>query len=101
MKEYLKSGRRLQKPEVCPDEIYVIMERCWIENPEFRPTFDQILTDLQDAIAKSEDIYAERKMTRFVEYVNCPPEFANPSYDFPKGVSAPPSNGDPSKVDDS
>lgn len=81
LKSYLKSGRRLQRPPVCPDEIYLTMTRCWFDNPEFRPTFDEILKDMKDAIDKSETIYAELKMNKFIDYVNCPPEFSNPIYD--------------------
>ncbi|VDM42147.1 unnamed protein product [Toxocara canis] len=41
---YLEQGNRNNKPNHCPEEIYELMQRCWLENPEMRPTFAQINT---------------------------------------------------------
>ncbi|PAV91911.1 hypothetical protein WR25_13979 [Diploscapter pachys] len=38
---YLKEGNRLPKPELCPDEMYELMEKCWSMNPEDRLSFDE------------------------------------------------------------
>lgn len=38
----LKSGVRLNRPEICTDELYSLMQRCWCENPDERPTFSEI-----------------------------------------------------------
>ncbi|XP_018571411.1 fibroblast growth factor receptor 3 [Anoplophora glabripennis] len=41
----LKSGARLSRPEICTDDLYTLMRRCWIENPKDRPTFADIVED--------------------------------------------------------
>ncbi|KAI6190293.1 hypothetical protein M3Y97_00101700 [Aphelenchoides bicaudatus] len=44
--DHLKQGNRPAKPILCPDEMYDLMESCWREAPEKRPTFQEILTKL-------------------------------------------------------
>lgn len=34
-----RSFVRLQKPECCPDEVYVLMTKCWQKDPDKRPPF--------------------------------------------------------------
>nr|BAA81717.3 protein tyrosine kinase [Ephydatia fluviatilis] len=45
MLQHLMSGLRLQKPLLCPDEIYTLMARCWSSNPEDRPTFNELFKE--------------------------------------------------------
>lgn len=42
--EHLEAGNRLSKPELCPPDMFNVMERCWRETPEERPTFQELLT---------------------------------------------------------
>ena len=42
VKQFLSSGKRLEKPDHCPDDIYGIMLECWKEIPEHRPSFEDI-----------------------------------------------------------
>lgn len=37
----------LEKPEKCPDQVYSIMISCWGYEPEDRPTFNQLCSDLR------------------------------------------------------
>jgi hypothetical protein len=39
-------GERLPKPESCPDELYATMMKCWQPNPDDRPSFGELLTEL-------------------------------------------------------
>uniref|UniRef100_A0A0N5AE99 receptor protein-tyrosine kinase n=1 Tax=Syphacia muris TaxID=451379 RepID=A0A0N5AE99_9BILA len=36
---HIKSGNRLQQPEMAPNEIYSLMEQCWDIDPNSRPMF--------------------------------------------------------------
>ncbi len=45
---YVKSGGRLHKPDVCSDEIYELMKKCWSEEATNRPTFLNIVKALKE-----------------------------------------------------
>ena len=47
---YLKSKKRMEQPESCPDEFYQLMLDCWEDNPEMRPTFSKIYQGIGDII---------------------------------------------------
>ncbi|XP_062504039.1 tyrosine-protein kinase receptor UFO-like [Corticium candelabrum] len=49
---YLKRGNRLHKPDECPFEIYEIMKRCWIMNAEERPTFTNLVRDIEEFLTE-------------------------------------------------
>lgn len=52
VKRQVLDGQRLAKPAVCPDDLYALMHRCWLAEPESRPTFVQLynhLLELQNA----------------------------------------------------
>ena len=42
----LKSGYRMEAPDKCPEFIVELMNACWQEEPEDRPTFENIFKDL-------------------------------------------------------
>jgi len=46
-KEAITSGERLPKPDDCPDGIYKLMLKTWNVNPEARPSFKELLLELQ------------------------------------------------------
>ena len=39
---YLEAGGRLEKPLLCPDEIYTLMTDCWTVGPKMRPNFKEL-----------------------------------------------------------
>ncbi|XP_065842889.1 tyrosine-protein kinase receptor torso-like isoform X5 [Oscarella lobularis] len=43
---HLRSGNRLECPENCSRELYEIMFECWRSEPEMRPTFEKLSTQL-------------------------------------------------------
>lgn len=51
--DYLKAGNRPEAPELCNDEIFKIMQICWQEKPEDRPTFDEILEKLTKVLERA------------------------------------------------
>lgn len=48
--DHLKSGRRLQKPDICSTEFYEMMLSCWHRDPNERPSF----ADLEQKIIEFE-----------------------------------------------
>jgi serine/threonine protein kinase len=46
----LENGHRLEKPPLCPDEIYNIMYKCWDANKRHRPTFTHLVRELKSVI---------------------------------------------------
>ncbi|XP_054913083.1 tyrosine-protein kinase receptor TYRO3 [Poeciliopsis prolifica] len=45
--EFLIKGERLKKPADCREDIYEIMHRCWSPVPKCRPSFLQLVTQLE------------------------------------------------------
>ncbi|XP_054469123.1 fibroblast growth factor receptor 1b isoform X2 [Anoplopoma fimbria] len=42
----LKEGHRMEKPSACTQELYLMMRDCWHAVPSRRPTFTQLVEDL-------------------------------------------------------
>ncbi|KAG7307542.1 hypothetical protein JYU34_007748 [Plutella xylostella] len=43
----MREGQRLQQPNACPPDVYMLMMQCWDLNPKERPTFAGILRYLE------------------------------------------------------
>ncbi len=43
----LKKGHVLDKPEICSNELYVVMRKCWIVNKVERIKFSQLVAELK------------------------------------------------------
>ncbi|GAB1602321.1 hepatocyte growth factor receptor-like [Argonauta hians] len=48
MPKFLKSGRRMEKPDYCPCKTYEIMLRCWQVDQNLRPDFATIVEELTE-----------------------------------------------------
>ncbi len=46
--ERVSTGYRLSKPSKCPPEHYELMEKCWMKNPQQRPTFKEIVDHFEN-----------------------------------------------------
>eukprot|EP00059_Ciona_intestinalis_P009261 XP_009860631.1 uncharacterized protein LOC780869 [Ciona intestinalis] len=42
--QYLSEGNRMERPECCPHKLYKTMEKCWLDDTERRPTFEELVT---------------------------------------------------------
>ncbi|KAM4616609.1 fibroblast growth factor receptor 1-A isoform 1-T1 [Polymixia lowei] len=47
----LKEGHRMDKPSTCTHEMYMMMRDCWHAVPSQRPTFKQLVEDLDRCLA--------------------------------------------------
>ena len=44
----VEDGYRIPKPPICPEYLYMIMIRCWYNDPEMRPKFEYLQFTLED-----------------------------------------------------
>jgi len=51
----VKEGHRLEKPEHCDREIFNMMFYCWDKDPAERPSFTQLVKDLEGLLTKETD----------------------------------------------
>jgi serine/threonine protein kinase len=55
LESFLNQGNRLSHPGPgCPEELYEIMQTCWVADPAKRPTFSQLYTTMQQVINELE-----------------------------------------------
>ncbi|XP_022794141.1 macrophage colony-stimulating factor 1 receptor-like isoform X1 [Stylophora pistillata] len=48
----LKSGYRMDKPAICSDALYELMLDCWRADPEERPSFEQLVTRMEQMMTR-------------------------------------------------
>lgn len=48
----LKTGYRMEKPDMCSDELFQLLLECWNEDPSARPTFDLAAKALEKMMVK-------------------------------------------------
>lgn len=48
---YLTSGRRLERPDYCPETVYNLWLRCWSYDQTERPTFVDIVAEIDEYIS--------------------------------------------------
>uniref|UniRef100_A0A6Q2XGG8 receptor protein-tyrosine kinase n=1 Tax=Esox lucius TaxID=8010 RepID=A0A6Q2XGG8_ESOLU len=47
----LKEGHRMDRPAACTEELYMMMRDCWHAVPSGRPTFQQLVEDLDSTLS--------------------------------------------------
>uniref|UniRef100_A0A914WN79 Protein kinase domain-containing protein n=1 Tax=Plectus sambesii TaxID=2011161 RepID=A0A914WN79_9BILA len=57
MIDYLRSGKRLDKPEHCADNVYLIMQECWKDKPNERPSFSDLKMKLGTLLSSATEEY--------------------------------------------
>lgn len=56
---YLKSRKRMDQPDSCPDEFYSIMLACWEEDPYSRPLFSELYERIGNIIEEFADVVSK------------------------------------------
>jgi len=51
--KHVSKGNRLEKPALCPEELYQTMRKCWSEEPSLRPTFTEINQSVLNCLMKT------------------------------------------------
>ncbi|XP_072445319.1 tyrosine kinase receptor Cad96Ca isoform X2 [Chiloscyllium punctatum] len=67
------SGYKMKKPSQCRDEIYEMMDFCWMERHEERPTFSDIMKYLEDLVENDADYIQVDDCIEEPELVNSTP----------------------------
>lgn len=54
--EMLGQGYRMERPSGCSEDVYSIMRNCWSSNPMLRPSFSELVTDLDRLLAMAKEV---------------------------------------------
>jgi fibroblast growth factor receptor 1 len=57
LSDHLERGVRPERPDLCGEEMYDVMKKCWQMDPEERPTFQELLTLLTVLLERSTEGY--------------------------------------------
>ncbi|KAK3745525.1 hypothetical protein QZH41_009926 [Actinostola sp. cb2023] len=71
----LRSGYRMEKPEMCSEEVYKIMGKCWEAVPSDRPTFTEIVKQFEELLLE------DNPYLDFSNYDNNKDYYLVPSFD--------------------
>ncbi|KAK3714366.1 hypothetical protein QZH41_007981 [Actinostola sp. cb2023] len=45
--QLLRTGCRMDKPDLCPDDVYQLMRNCWQEHAQDRPSFSDVIQSIE------------------------------------------------------
>lgn len=67
--EFIKSGKRLPKPKGSINNIYELMLNCFQLNPDSRPTFEQIIEQIEFIIESEGNELNKNVISNEINYV--------------------------------
>ncbi|NP_001341299.1 fibroblast growth factor receptor 1 isoform 18 precursor [Homo sapiens] len=67
----LKEGHRMDKPSNCTNELYMMMRDCWHAVPSQRPTFKQLVEDLDRIVALTSNQVLHPDLTTHLLPLRC------------------------------
>lgn len=64
---------RLQRPARCPDRLWHLIERCWAQDPQDRPSFADTLAELQQLQQQhlEQSLQAQQQQQQQVDAAGC------------------------------
>ncbi|KAK8871397.1 hypothetical protein M9Y10_007122 [Tritrichomonas musculus] len=68
--DHILNGRRFERPKRMPDYYWNLIERCWHQIPEERPTFEEITNILKNDIYALEEFGMKTDLQELHEYQN-------------------------------
>ncbi|NXD65126.1 FGFR1 factor, partial [Eolophus roseicapillus] len=92
----LKEGHRMDKPSNCTNELYMMMRDCWHAVPSQRPTFKQLVEDLDRIVAMTSNQVGEAPRCQGWEYLDLSMPLDQYSPGFPDTRSSTCSSGEDS-----
>ncbi|XP_046352612.1 vascular endothelial growth factor receptor 1-like [Haliotis rufescens] len=66
----LKSGYRMEKPKYASDELFKIMELCWHDDPNMRPSFSSLVSSMGDFLEANVKQYYLDLNTTYVKMID-------------------------------
>ncbi|XP_057296646.1 uncharacterized protein LOC130625556 isoform X2 [Hydractinia symbiolongicarpus] len=81
--KYIKTGRRMEKPKNCPDDVYEIMLQCWSVAVDLRPTFINLRNMMDGILLKNEESFHSKHTMASLYKINYAPKKqtnSNPRY---------------------
>ncbi|CAH1250352.1 TIE1 [Branchiostoma lanceolatum] len=70
----LLDGYRMERQSNCGEELYNMIQRCWLENPDARPTFTEIADTLEGMLKGKVTQYLDMEMTDKFKFADVRPE---------------------------
>ncbi|KAJ7388683.1 hypothetical protein OS493_036232 [Desmophyllum pertusum] len=68
----LKTGYRMERPDMCSDEVYELMCECWNEDPATRPSFSQLIDRVEVIMTRDVPYCDVSKHDESSPYYNVP-----------------------------
>lgn len=72
--DHLLSGYRMQRPEICSEDLYRLIRLCWSEDPDERPFFSEIVEKFE----MPDDEFSTGKDPIYVNFDELAPNYAFP-----------------------
>jgi proto-oncogene tyrosine-protein kinase Ret len=80
--EALQKGYRLSKPANCTNDIYLIMQQCWNEDPECRPSFSDLRCKMDHMLSSThKENYIHLLVDEMQPYYNLVPAMERASHE--------------------
>ncbi|XP_073256036.1 platelet-derived growth factor receptor alpha-like [Porites lutea] len=70
----LSTGYRMERPDMCSDDVYELITECWNEDPYIRPSFYRLIEKMEAIMERDAPYLNVNKHNEYHPYYNVPPE---------------------------